>query len=165
MIDAKKVQCRATDEKNWPAHPYGVRLNIGGAASSPSKGLKRKKAPVSVIDPDRNRHECVNNLPPATCPRGLRTRQRQWSCLDPEVMLFTAHTQCNYCGWRRNGYECSYMRRLRSAGHFSGATAVWVETKADQDRIYKMMMDRNRAAKSDDEPTHARLTTACQTTD
>ena len=41
------------------------------------------------------------------------------------------------------------MRRLRS-GRIFGAAAVWVETKADQDRVYEMMMERNRAAKRDD---------------
>jgi hypothetical protein len=36
----QKVYWRVTDEKNWPAHPYGVTLNMG---------LQQKKAPVSAI--------------------------------------------------------------------------------------------------------------------
>jgi hypothetical protein len=147
MIDAKKVQCRATDEKNWPAHPYGVRLNIGGAASSPSKGLKRKKEPVSVIDPDRNRHERVDNLPPPALEGFVQddisgpvsTLRSCYSQHIPSAIIVAGDgTDMNVS-----------MRQLRS-GHISGATTVWVETEADQDRIYEMMMDRNRAAKSDD---------------
>ena len=41
------------------------------------------------------------------------------------------------------------MRRLTS-GRIFGAAAVWVGTKAYQDRVYEIMMESNKAAKKYD---------------
>ena len=144
----QKVYFRVTDENNWPTHPYGVTLNIGaGAASSPSKGLKRKKAPVSVIDPDRNRHERVDNLAPRALEGFVQDDvSRPISNLMP---CYSRRTPSAIIVAGDGTDRTDAMRRLTS-GRIFGAAAVWVGTKAYQDRVYEIMMESNKAAKKYD---------------